>query len=75
MTSSKVDLLHNIGGVYTATLCGDTYAALSWGSGFAAGLQRLELIADDHAYSFKTVEQKFDFTDKRPYGPQQGKNT
>ena len=69
MTNPRYDLLHNIGGVYTPTLCGNTYTALSWGSGFADGLRRLELIADDHAYTFKTTEQKFDFANKRPYGP------
>ena len=61
--------LHHIGGVYTEKLTGATYSALSWGAGFEHGLRRLELIADDHAYTFKTTEQRFGFNNKLPYGP------
>ena len=63
--------LHHIGGVYTEKLEGATYAALSWGAGFEHGLRRLERIANDHTYTFKTTEQRFDFNNKLPYGPKQ----
>jgi len=66
-----ITLLHHVGGVYTAQLHGSDCAALTWGKGFSAGLQRLELIAEDHSYTFKTTEQKFTFNDPRPYGPTQ----
>jgi len=67
--SPKELLLHNIGGVYTEKLEGAKYASLNWGASFEHGLRRLELIADDHTYTFKTTEQRFDFKNKQPYGP------
>jgi hypothetical protein len=67
---TKNEELHHIGGVYTEHLCGSTYNVLSWGACFEHGLRRLEFIADDHTYTFKTTEQRFDFNNKQPYGPQ-----
>jgi hypothetical protein len=46
----------NVGGVWNTH---PFWAALSWGSGVDAGVKRLELIAEDWTFTFKTVEQKF----------------
>jgi hypothetical protein len=70
MTPKELQL-HHIGGVYTEKLTGAIYSVFNWGAGFEHGLRRLEFIADDHTYTFKTTEQRFDFSDKRPYGPKQ----
>ena len=46
----------NVGGVWNTN---PHWATLYWGSGVDAGVERLELIAEDWTFTFKTVEQKF----------------
>lgn len=57
----KLNQLSNIGGVWSRPW----YPALYWGGGLP--LKRLELIAEDFSYQFKTVEQKYNPDCKRPY--------
>ena len=56
--------------------------ALSWGSGFAEGMKYALLIAEDHSYTFRTVEMRhkrdangrvFDPNPHLPYGPETSK--
>ena len=60
-------LVQNIGGVWSER---PDWFALSWGAGAAAGIKRLELIANDWTFTFKTTEQKFSAENlNMPYGP------
>ena len=57
----------NVGGVWNTH---PFWPALYWGSGVNAGVLRLELIAEDWTFTFKTVEQKFSALNlHRRYGP------
>lgn len=57
----------NVGGVWNTN---PDWSALSWGSGVDAGVKRLELIAEDWTFTFKTVEQKFSALNlHKRYGP------
>ena len=57
----------NVGGVWNTN---PDWSALSWGSGVDAGVKRLELIAEDWTFTFKTVEQKFSAVNlHKRYGP------
>ena len=57
----------SVGGVWNTH---PHWPALSWGSGVDAGVKRLELIAEDWTFTFKTVEQKFSALNlHRRYGP------
>jgi len=57
----------NIGGVWNTH---PDWAALGWGAGIDAAVKRLELIAQDYTFTFKTVEQKFSALNlHKPYGP------
>lgn len=40
-----------------------------WGGGVRAGIKWLALIQEDHAFTFKTVEQRFNPGCLLPYGP------
>ena len=42
-------------------------ALLTWGTGIDAAVKRLELIADDYTFTFRTVEQRWEYN--KPYGP------
>jgi hypothetical protein len=57
---SKLFQLSNVGGVWSPPW----FPALSWG---VFPIVRLELIADDHTYQFKTTEQKYNPECKRSY--------
>ena len=46
----------NVGGIWNTH---PFWAALSWGSGVDAGVKRLELIAEDWTFTFRTVEQRW----------------
>jgi hypothetical protein len=60
-------LIQNVGGVWSER---PDWCALTWGSGAAAGIKRLELIANDWTFTFKTTEQKFSTLNlHKPYGP------
>jgi len=60
-------LIQNVGGVWSER---PDWSALNWGAGVAAGIKRLELIADDWTFTFQTTEQKFSAENwKKPYGP------
>ena len=60
-------LIQNVGGVWSER---PDWSVLSWGAGVAAGIKRLELIADDWTFTFQTTEQKFSAENwKKPYGP------
>ena len=70
----KILRLHNIAGVWSQP---ENYQALSWYS-FEGAVKCLELIAEDHSYTFKTSEQRhkrnlenqlFDQNAHLPYGP------
>jgi len=64
---SKKILIQNVGGVWNEE---PDWRVLSWGAGVAAGIKRLELIADDWTFTFQTTEQKFSAENwKKPYGP------
>jgi hypothetical protein len=57
----------NVGGVWNTH---PHWSALYWGSGVDAGVKRLELIAEDWTFTFKTVEQKFSALNlHKRYGP------
>jgi hypothetical protein len=57
----------NVGGVWNTN---PHWSALHWGSGVDAGVKRLELIAEDWTFTFKTVEQKFSALNlHKRYGP------
>lgn len=57
----------NVGGVWNTN---PHWPTLYWGSGVDAGVKRLELIAEDWTFTFKTVEQKFSSLNfNKPYGP------
>ena len=57
----------NVGGVWNTH---PHWPTLYWGSGVDAGVKRLELIAEDWAFTFKTVEQKFSTLNlHKRYGP------
>jgi hypothetical protein len=57
----------NVGGVWNTN---PDWSALHWGSGVDAGVKRLELIAEDWTFTFKTVEQKFSALNlHKRYGP------
>ena len=57
----------NVGGAWNTH---PFWAALYWGSGVDAGVKRLELIAEDWTFTFKTVEQKFSALNlHKRYGP------
>ena len=57
----------NVGGVWNTN---PDWSALCWGSGVDAGVKRLELIAEDWTFTFKTVEQKFSALNlHKRYGP------
>ena len=57
----------NVGGVWNTNT---DWSALHWGSGVDAGVKRLELIAEDWTFTFKTVEQKFSALNlHKRYGP------
>ena len=59
--------ISNVGGVWNTN---PDWSALSWGSGVDAGVKRLELIAEDWTFTFKTVEQKFSALNlHKRYGP------
>jgi hypothetical protein len=62
-------LVQNVGGVWSDR---PDWFVLSWGAGAAAGIKRLELIADDWTFTFKTTEQKFSVENlNMPYGPKE----
>ena len=66
MTQQETKVL-NVGGVWNTH---PHWSALHWGSGVDAGVERLELIAEDWTFTFKTVEQKFSALDlHKRYGP------
>lgn len=57
----------SVGGVWNTH---PHWPALHWGSGVDAGVKRLELIAEDWTFTFKTVEQKFSALNlHKRYGP------
>ena len=57
----------NVGGVWNTH---PDWSALCWGGGVDAGVKRLELIAEDWTFTFKTVEQKFSALNlHKRYGP------
>ena len=46
------------------------WPVLYWGGGVDAGVEGLELIAEDWTFTFKTTEQKFSALNLNlPYGP------
>jgi len=55
----------NVGGVWNTH---PDWAALGWGAGIDAAVKRLELIAEDWTFTFRTVEQRWKHSNK-PYGP------
>lgn len=70
----KILRLQHIGGVWSQP---ENYSALSWYS-FEGAVKWIELIAEDHSYTFKTVEQRhkqgkdgeiYDPNAHLPYGP------
>lgn len=66
MTQQEIKV-SNVGGVWNTN---PHWSALYWGSGVDAGVKRLELIAEDWAFTFKTVEQKFSALNlHKRYGP------
>ena len=66
MTQQELKIA-NVGGVWNTN---PHWSALSWGSGVDAGVKRLELIAEDWTFTFKTVEQKFSALNlHKRYGP------
>jgi hypothetical protein len=66
MTQQEIKV-SNVGGVWNTN---PHWSALHWGSGVDAGVKRLELIAEDWAFTFKTVEQKFSALNlHKRYGP------
>jgi len=66
MTQQEIKV-SNVGGVWNTN---PHWSALHWGSGVDAGVKRLELIAEDWAFIFKTVEQKFSALNlHKRYGP------
>jgi hypothetical protein len=66
MTQQEIKV-SNVGGVWNTN---PHWSALYWGSGVDAGVKRLELIAEDWTFTFKTVEQKFSALNlHKRYGP------
>ena len=66
MTQQEIKV-SNVGGGWNTH---PHWSALHWGSGVDAGVKRLELIAEDWAFIFKTVEQKFSALNlHKRYGP------
>ena len=66
MTPSEYKV-SNVGGVWNTN---PDWSALYWGGGVDAGVERLELIAEDWTFTFKTVEQKFSALNlHKRYGP------
>jgi len=66
MTQQEIKV-SNVGGVWNTN---PHWPALYWGSGVDAGVKRLELIAEDWTFTFKTVEQKFSTLNlHKRYGP------
>ena len=66
MTQQELKIA-NVGGVWNTN---PDWSALYWGSGVDAGVKRLELIAEDWTFTFKTVEQKFSALNlHKRYGP------
>ena len=62
-------LVQNVGGVWNER---PDWFVLSWSAGAAAGIKRLELIANDWTFTFKTTEQKFSAENlNMPYGPKE----
>jgi hypothetical protein len=61
----------NVGGVWNTH---PNWSPLGWGAGLDAGVRRLELIAEDWTFTFKTTEQKFSAANlHKPYGPKETK--
>jgi len=66
MTANEYKI-QTVGGVWNES---PYWAVLYWGAGVDAGIKRLELIAEDWTFTFKTTEQKFSvLTLNLPYGP------
>jgi hypothetical protein len=66
MTQQEIKV-SNVGGVWNTH---PHWPALYWGSGVDDGVLRLELIAEDWTFTFKTVEQKFSALNlHKRYGP------
>jgi hypothetical protein len=66
MTFEEQKLL-NVGGVWNTN---PHWPTLYWGGGIDAGVKRLEFIAEDWTFTFKTVEQKFSGLNlHKRYGP------
>lgn len=66
MRLDELKIAH-VGGVWNTH---PHWSALHWGSGVDAGVKRLELIAEDWTFTFKTVEQKFSAVNlHKRYGP------
>jgi len=60
-------LVQTVGGVWSER---PDRLTLSGVAGAAAGIKRLELIANDWTFTFKTTEQKFSAENlNMPYGP------
>ena len=54
----------NVGGVWNTR---PDWTSLYWGAGIDAAVKRLELIAQDYTFTFRTVEQRWEYN--KPYGP------
>ena len=54
----------NVGGVWNTH---PHWPSLAWGTGIDAAIKRLELIAEDYTFTFRTVEQRWAYN--KPYGP------
>jgi len=54
----------NVGGVWNTH---PHWPSLAWGTGIDAAVKRLELIAEDYTFTFRTVEQRWEYN--KPYGP------
>lgn len=49
--------------------CPSYLGLMSWGAGVTEGVKHRLLIAEDHSYTFKTTEQRYNSGCPLPYGP------
>lgn len=62
--NARITALSNVGGNWCPPHC----AYLTWPN-FELALRTAELIAEDHSFTFKTTEQRFNGFCRLPYGP------